>query len=250
METTDDNPSLFVSLRNSKYGDKFFDEITFLFDNSENLSVEIEGFTSDVISEDSNHIKLKLESSVSEAKFLFKNKGHKLSLSGLVLENSASKVVYNSAGLNGADVKSYLRAGKLMNHLSLIHPQLVIISLGTNDAYHPLFNIDTFSEMLDSLISSVKRATPKSTILLTIPGDHLVSRTSSNPNLLLAKEAIITSAFENNCCVWDFHSLMGGEGGVRVWNSMGLTAPDLLHLSVKGYQLQGELLFEALTTSE
>ena len=103
--------------------------------------------------------------------------------------------------------------------------------------------------MLDSLIDRVKQALPKSTILLTIPGDHLVSRVNPNPNLLLVKEAIITSAIAKGCCIWDFHSLMGGEGSIRIWNGMGLTAPDLLHLNAKGYRLQGELLFEALTTS-
>ena len=76
----------------------------------------------------------------------------------------------------------------------------------------------------------------------------MLFRSNPNLNLLFVKEAIITAAIENGCCVWDLHTLMGGEGSIRTWNGMGLTAPDLLHLNAKGYQLQGELLFEALTT--
>lgn len=249
METSDTNPSLSVSLKNQKLGDKLFDEITVLIDNStNNFTIEVEGLASEVVSKNREHIKLRLQNAIPEATLIFKGEG-KLSLSGLILENSASKIIYHSAGLNGADVKSYLRAGELASHLEQINPQLVIVSLGTNDAYHPLFDANTFSAMLGSFINKIKQAAPESTILLTVPGDHLVSRTNTNPNLLLVKEAIITSAIENGCCVWDFHSLMGGEGSIKTWSGMGLTAPDLLHLNVKGYQLQGELLFEALTNS-
>ncbi len=250
METTDINPSLSVSLKNKKSGDKYFDEITVLFESESNeITVLPEGLKFDVKSKGTNHIHLKLDTPVSEVNLKFIEQGAKLSISGLILENSKSRIVYNSAGLNGADVKSYLRAARLGHHLTLINPQLVIVSLGTNDAYHPFFDASTFSSMLDSLVVRVKKAVPNSTILLTIPGDHLVSRINPNPNLLLVKEAIITAAIENGCCVWDFHTLMGGEGSIRTWNGMGLTAPDLLHLNAKGYQLQGELLFEALTTS-
>lgn len=250
METSDINPSLSVSLKSKKNGDKYFDEITVLFE-SESREIEVlpEGIKFDVKSKGANYIHLKFDSPVSEANLQFCRQGAKLSISGLILENSASKMVYNSAGLNGADVKSYLRAAGLGNQLALINPHLVIISLGTNDAYHPLFDVVAFNVVLNSLIDRVKQAVPKATILLTIPGDHLVSRIKPNPNLLLVKEAIIASAIENGCCVWDFHTLMGGEGSIRTWNGMGLTAPDLLHLNAKGYRLQGELLFEALTTS-
>lgn len=250
METTDINPSLSVSLKSKKNGDKYFDEITVLFESESNeIEVLPEGLKFDVKSKGTNHIHLKLDTPVSEVNLKFIEYGAKLSISGLIFENSNSKIVYNSAGLNGADVKSYLRAASLGYQLTLINPQLVIVSLGTNDAYHPLFDASTFSCMLNSLVVSIKKAVPNSTILLTIPGDHLVARINPNPNLLLVKEAIITAAIENGCCVWDFHSLMGGEGSIKLWNAMGLTAPDLLHLNAKGYRLQGELLFEALTTS-
>ena len=250
METTDITPSLSVSLKNKKNGDKYFDEITVLFESESNeIAVLPEWLKFDVKSKGTNHIHLKLDTPVSGVNLQFNGHGAKLSISGLILENSKSRIVYNSAGLNGADVKSYLRAASLEYQLTLINPQLVIVSLGTNDAYHQLFDASTFSSMLDSFVVKVKKAVPNSTILLTIPGDHLVSRINPNPNLLLVKEAIITTAIKNGCCVWDFHTLMGGEGSIRTWNGMGLTAPDLLHLNAKGYQLQGELLFEALTTS-
>ena len=124
------------------------------------------------------------------------------------------------------------------------------MSLGTNDAYHPLFDSADFSNNLAILIDKIELALPNATVLLTIPGDHLVSKTSPNLKLLQVKDAIFDLAIKKSCCVWDFHSIMGGEGSIRLWNSIGLTAPDYLHFNAKGYQLQGELLFEALTLND
>jgi len=49
-----------------------------------------------------------------------------------------------------------------------------------------------------------------------------------------------------DCGVWDFFTIMGGEGSIEKWFEMGLTAPDKLHLNRKGYRLKGALLFDAL----
>lgn len=254
METSDLNPSLFISTKNLKYGHKYFDEITVFVNAGNNcITIDVDGLESKVESFSVNHIKVKLAEPVAEANILFRCNGeipNRIVVSGVMLVNSASKIVYHSAGLNGADVKSYLRAAEFENQIKQIDPQLIIVSLGTNDAYHPLFKADEFSALLDSLITRIKRAIPSATVLLTIPGDHMVSRINSNPKLVEVKNAIVNSAIENKCCVWDFHSVMGGEGSVRIWNSMGLTAPDLLHLNAKGYQLQGELLFDALTCED
>ncbi|MGE0076749.1 MAG: GDSL-type esterase/lipase family protein [Bacteroidales bacterium] len=250
MKTSDPTASLFISTKNKKYGDKYFDQITIFYRTDGNsFTPKIENISTEITSKGSNHITYKLNQLVCEANIILQSEQNssEILLSGLELVNSSSKIIYSSAGLNGADVKSYLLAKELTSQLGTINPQLVIISLGTNDAYHPLFNAETFTTLLDSLITKVKKAVPNSTVLLTIPGDHLISRAIPNPRLLDAKTVILTSALRNNCCVWDFHSLMGGAGSIKVWNSMGLTAPDMLHLNAKGYQLQGELLFEALT---
>ncbi len=254
METDDSVASLNVSIKNPKFGDRHFNQLTIFFaTNYHCYTTRVNGLKAEITSQSPNHITFKLDSTVNEASVSFRksqNSSSALAISGIEVVNTSSNVVYNSAGLNGADVKSYLLAHELPNQLKTIDPQLVIISLGTNDAYHPLFEKTIFSNLLDSLINKIKGSVPNATILLTIPGDHLVSRATANPKLIDVKNAILTIAEKNHCCVWDFHSLMGGEGSIRTWHKMNLTAPDLLHLNPKGYQLQGELLFDAITCNE
>lgn len=252
METSDSISSVSISTKNTKRGDKLFDELT-IFLNAEESEVEVVCAGGNIVNFSNDHIKIKLDRAVSELSVNFKLSNQNpmtLKVSGLLLVNSQSKLIYSSAGLNGADVKSYLRAREFENQLILLDPHIVIVSLGTNDAYHPLFDSAEFSNNLDILIGKIKSTLPSATVLITIPGDHLVSKISSNKKLLQVKDVIFDLANKKNCCVWDFHSIMGGEGSIRLWNGMGLTAPDYLHLNVKGYQLQGELLFEALTLND
>jgi lysophospholipase L1-like esterase len=42
---------------------------------------------------------------------------------------------------------------------------------------------------------------------------------------------------------------MGGLGSINRWLGAGLSAPDRIHLSGKGYRLQGDLLYDALVNS-
>ncbi|MGD9976381.1 MAG: GDSL-type esterase/lipase family protein [Bacteroidales bacterium] len=253
METTDYKASFMVSTNSPKNGIKSFDQITvFCPVDSISYTPAVEGSETEIISQSQHHITFKLKTPVCEARIGLKSTGKRqkqFTLLGLELVNSTSKVIYNSAGLNGADVKAYLLAAELAHQLKVLNPQLVIVSLGTNDACHPSFDVQNFGIALNTLLNRINTAVPNATILLTTPSDHLL-RLAKNPHLTEAKTAIITSAFRNNCCVWDFHTIMGGEGSIRTWSSMGLTAPDLLHLNIKGYQLQGELLFEAITCNE
>jgi len=252
METYDNNTSISISTKNAKRGDKLFDEVTF-FVNVGEIEVNVDCAGGTIVNQSKYHVTIKLTNAVSELSVSFNcnNQNQKpLRVSGLLLVNSLSKLIYSSAGLNGADVKSYLKAGEFENQLRLIDPHIVIVSLGTNDAYHPLFDSADFSNNLAILIDKIELALPNATVLLTIPGDHLVSKTSPNLKLLQVKDAIFDLAIKKSCCVWDFHSIMGGEGSIRLWNSIGLTAPDYLHFNAKGYQLQGELLFEALTLND
>lgn len=172
--------------------------------------------------------------------------GGKFTLYGFELINSGAKFLYHAAGVNGASVKTFLSSNNFYPQLKLISPQIVIVSLGTNDAYNPNYSSQDFSKNLKELVENIKETLPSSVVILTTPGDHLVDRTKPNPHLLDVHKQIIAIANEFDCGVWDFHSVMGGEGSIEKWFEMGLAAPDKLHLNRKGYKLKGALLFDAL----
>jgi LysM repeat protein len=53
-------------------------------------------------------------------------------------------------------------------------------------------------------------------------------------------------ARKNNCLFWNWYDLSGGIGQVKIWNSLGYAQPDFVHLTIKGYRVKGQLLFESI----
>ncbi|HPQ34181.1 MAG TPA: GDSL-type esterase/lipase family protein [Tenuifilaceae bacterium] len=179
-------------------------------------------------------------------RFQVGSKKTNLRLYGIELLSTSSKVVYHAAGVNGAEVRTYLLSENIEWQIAQLNPHMVIVSLGTNDAYNPAFNSKVFRENLTELVSRIRAASADAFIILTTPGDHLVSRTSENPALERIQEDIYAVASESSCGVWDFYRVMGGKGSIQLWRHYGLCAPDMLHLNRNGYRLQGALLFNAL----
>jgi len=168
-------------------------------------------------------------------------------LQGCWLENSSPGIVYSSLGVNGAEASSFLRCPDLQKQVRFIQPDLVIISLGTNDAFSRNFAPETFYKNIGELVQRIKMASPDADILFTTPGDNLLGKKYLNRRNDLARQQIMKLAEETGAGVWDFYSIMGGLGSVKNWVKNGLAKNDKVHLTIKGYKLQGDLLYLALT---
>jgi lysophospholipase L1-like esterase len=166
-------------------------------------------------------------------------------LQGLTFESNNRGMQYHSLGINGAEVTSFLR-NSLEPQLQLLNPDLVIISLGTNDAYMAEFDEKAFKRNYGTLIQRIKKASPQASILLTTPGDCYRSRKYANYNNVKAVKQIMDLAEETGCAVWNFYEIMGGLRSINQWYDNGLATKDKIHLTKKGYTLQGDLLYEAL----
>lgn len=169
-------------------------------------------------------------------------------LFGMSLENTNPGVVYHSVGLNGAYAKSYLRNNFFDEQLSELNSDLIIVSLGTNDAYmsEKLFCKACFKESYEKLIQKIIRHSPNASILLTTPGDFYIRRRYHNNNIKLAIEAIYELAESYGAAIWDFNELMGGSYSIKDWRNEGLARGDLIHYSEEGYVLQGKMLYQSI----
>ena len=165
---------------------------------------------------------------------------------GASFENDDPGLVYQSVGVNGANVSTFLKCNLFETQLEVIKPDFVIISLGTNDAYHSRFNVDEYIANLDTLLDRIQNVNPKTAILLTTPGDSYRARRYLNYNMAKAREAIYKVAKEHNAAVWDFYTVMGGLNAISLWYSQGMSQRDKLHFTKKGYHFQGDLLFNAI----
>ncbi|MBC7448303.1 MAG: hypothetical protein H7330_09615 [Hymenobacteraceae bacterium] len=173
----------------------------------------------------------------------------RLILQGLSLENDQPGVRYDVAGGNGATIDSYLRCGRLRRQIAVLAPDLVVLSLGTNDVFGGTFDSVAFRRAYGTLLQLVQRAAPGASVLLTTPGDTFRNGRPNAARTATAARVIRGLAEETGCAFWDFFTVMGGPASIRDWTATGLAQRDLVHYTPRGYYLQGDLLTLALRTA-
>lgn len=169
-------------------------------------------------------------------------------LYGMVLSNGKPGILYSMIGINGAEFRHYNKSEHFLEQLPILTPQLIIISLGTNDAYPPKFDANSFIRQIDSLITFITIKCPETSILLTTPGDSYRHKKIKNPNMPIAGNIIKEYCRDNKLAYWDWLEIMGGYGSMAKWVKTGLGQGDKLHLTRAGYEVEGELLYQALVT--
>lgn len=170
-------------------------------------------------------------------------------LYGILLENDDPGFIYHAIGVNGASVPSYLRCSMLEQHLSVINPDLVILSIGINDAYDLDFDPQVFQQNYHKLISRIRSVAPDAAILLTTNNDSYRKRRYPNKNGELVRDAMMNMALSESCGVWDMFSVMGGYKSMLTWQKHGLAKKDKIHFTRDGYHLVADLMFQAIVKS-
>ncbi|MBX2966852.1 MAG: hypothetical protein KF845_11950 [Cyclobacteriaceae bacterium] len=171
---------------------------------------------------------------------------HYFTCYGFKLENNRSGIYYNAVGVNGADVPAYLRSPNFARDLQASPPDLVIFSIGINDALYPGFSAQAYKENYRELIRRIKTVSPHVAIIFTTNNDSYFKRRYVNPNGEKVKQAMAELSLQYNAAVWDMYSIMGGRGSIDTWVSARLAKTDKLHFSAEGYRVIGGLLASAL----
>jgi lysophospholipase L1-like esterase len=171
---------------------------------------------------------------------------NQFTLFGVSLENSSPGIRYHIIGANGAKYKHYAASKELLHQSTALNPDLIIISLGTNEASdHP--NLDKrFGSHADTLITELRNLNPDAIILLTTPVDFYKKNTHRNPGTKIIKNKIIETARKNKLPWWNLHEVAGSHQAADKWKKEELMQSDGIHFTKKGYELQGHLLFEAI----
>ena len=177
-------------------------------------------------------------------------------LTGVLLENGASGISVHGVGVNGASVPSYLRCDDFERDLQLIRPDLIIFGIGINDAAEKDFEKRTFMKNYDDLIQIIQRVNPDCALLFVTNNDSYKRvrvkkkrRYEVNPNGKIVEDAFMEMGKQYNAAVWDQFDIMGGLRSMSDWEKAGLAQKDKVHFTNAGYQLLGDLLYNALITS-
>ncbi len=187
-----------------------------------------------------------------------------VTLLGTSTTHDQTGVIVDAVGLNGATADTFLRVDEAMavDELSHFPPDLVLLTLGTNDVY----NLSREEELLPEhraevvgglthLIERIRRASPEADCVVMLPLDLMLRprRKRCTPaqeeeglcawtypeSMALVQGAMHEAAEAQGCAVWDAQQAMGGPGSIRRWadHDPALAAADGVHLTLDGYQL-------------
>ena len=169
----------------------------------------------------------------------------KSTIYGLILENSSAGIIYNTVGVNGAEFEHYSLANHFSEQSKALKPDLIIFSLGTNEAFSANFNQKKFYTDIQVLYDQLKCENPKAEFLITTPACSF-RRRKPNPRLPLAAKSIIQFATDNNIAYWDMQGVTGGKNSANYWKQNHMLRRDGVHYSRIGYVLQGDLFCQAI----
>ena len=168
---------------------------------------------------------------------------------GFSLTNGNAGILYHAIGQNGAMFRHYTNSD-YFRQLTLLRPSLLIITLGTNEAFSIRNLTDSiFVAQLDRFIQLAKEHLPTTAILLTTPAENF-RRTSKgyvrNENIALIANSITEYAQREGLACFDLYGMTGGINSCQKWQDAKLFGRDRIHYTVGGYYEQGKMLYKAL----
>lgn len=185
-------------------------------------------------------------------------------LNGVIVNNGKPGVLYHTIGANGSTFANYNNSTLFFDQLSALEPDLIIISLGTNESVSEITN-DSFVYNMHQFYLNTRQAANQAKIIFTTPADNALKHTATvrkkvkgkwrtkrittyktNKKLIEQKDIMLAYCNANKIMVWDLFTAMGGEGSMKEWVKTGYAARDHIHFSKGGYELQGQLFYNAL----
>lgn len=169
--------------------------------------------------------------------------------SGIARETGSSGVVYHILGVNGTTCQSF-STPEHIRQIADLHPDLVILSFGTNEAHGRRYNASEHTAAMNYLIEELKASCPDVAFLMTTPPGAYVRNGRRgkiiNPRTPLVVENELKFAREHGIAIWDMYDIVGGKQRACLnWNAANMYQRDKIHFTHEGYTLQGLLLHEA-----
>ncbi|MDE6323942.1 MAG: hypothetical protein K2L85_07430 [Paramuribaculum sp.] len=170
-------------------------------------------------------------------------------LFGAHLSGSRPGIFYNVIGNNGATYNSYNRVPSFGRGVAAMDPDLIIVSLGTNEAFGHVDEARMIDQ-IDRLVNDLHQSSPQAQLLLVTPME--CQRRSGrgyvvNSNVKTVRNIIVQYGKDHHIPVYDWYSKAGGDSASGKWISEGLYGKDRIHHTVRGYKVTGFMLYDALS---
>jgi lysophospholipase L1-like esterase len=172
-------------------------------------------------------------------------------LLGVDLRSGHSGVIYDELGLNGAEMTDLDRWNVALRQalFASTKPDLIVLAYGTNDMDRQEPDPMAYQMQVQALMTKLKQESGAA-ILVVGPMDRIGTKRRQAARLRVEAtrtiHALRAAALASGCAFWDARQAMGGEGSMLKWRRAGLAKPDLVHLTVPGYERIGNDMADAL----
>lgn len=159
-------------------------------------------------------------------------------------------LIYSTIGNNGACFSDYLLIDGFASDVAKLNPRLIILSMGTNEAYSSKTDKQIAQETR-KLIKKLRDANPNAVFMLWTPME--CHKKNENDEFVICdkvrdvRNIMMDVARREGVAIWDFYEVAGGYGSAEKWlGEEMMNSRDHVHLLNKGYRLQGDLAASAL----
>jgi len=159
---------------------------------------------------------------------------------------STPGITYHKFGVAGSTLDQFINNTILFEEqLGYIKPELLIISLGTNDSYIDSLNVPRITKQLADFVKHIHKTVPRTTILFTTAPDTKYQ--NKRPQRITEINSMIRNQVNEDpsLVLWDLNHIMGGDNSMEDWCKRLYVNSDSLHFNTRGYRLQGELFMHA-----
>jgi lysophospholipase L1-like esterase len=176
-------------------------------------------------------------------------------LYGILFERGRPGLIYDSIGLNGASITVLSRAiakEMLKQSFAHLHPDLIVINYGTNEAGFASFIDKQYEGELRLAIARVHEAAPMASIMLMSPMDrgergagNAIATMETIPKIVAIQQRV---AAETGCAFFNTFQAMGGDGTMQRWyeGKPRLVGGDLIHPTPQGAKIVATAFVEQI----
>lgn len=158
------------------------------------------------------------------------------------LKNVNKGVVFNTVGVNGATYGDFLKYSLQKEQLNSIQPDLVMISLGTNESLSSITKED-FQKNISNLVSKFKEQNPNLPILLISPTDNRLKSQKIKEIVSWIEE----SSQLNKVAFFNLYEATGGSDYFKKALNKKEANTDGVHFLRPGYEFQAEKIWTAIS---
>ena len=156
----------------------------------------------------------------------------------------APRIRYKAFGISGKTLAYFAADPLFLAELRQEKPDLLLVTLGTNDAFGSL-TAPQIAARIDHFLAAVRSAAPQTAVLMTGPPDAAYRDGKVNPYIAVVSEVMRSSAPRLGYAFWDLQRVMGGSGSINSWYGSGAVRPDKVHFTARGYRYQADLFTRA-----